>query len=458
MSNRTVALPLTVADIVDEYAAKAANLDGAISKFEEAQNAMRHATCVQGVYAENVFTEARFIPSAIKLNLRKSGWKAVYSRLQIDRLASARDKRLFEQTLADPPDLKMDNAKATFGDYLLRPRFHALRALAECFVELDPAYKSHSKVKIGVAGLPKRVILSNVGGYGSWGRDRLRDVLNALAAVQNKPLVEYAEMQQVEKLGGYEHRAGEVAFDGSPLKLYRNGEDVEWIPPARGVTLKKYQNGNGHVIFDSPTLLDINRALAEFYGEVLPDAEEDNPPRRPSTDVAKDLQFYPTPRAVIETVLDEIGLSPLQDRYVGARVASKVLEPSCGDGRILDVIRERGHKGTGIEVDPGRAAKAKAKGHAVLVANFLETAAAPTFDFVVLNPPFYGTHWRRHLKQAMLFLEPGGTLACILPATAEYDHKIAKETGGRWHDLPVASFSESGTNIPTGYLVWSKKS
>lgn len=449
MSNRTLALPLTVADIVDEYAYKVASVDAAIAEFEAAHNRMKASTVVHGVYVENVISDVWLRPDAIKINLRKSGWKAVYSRLQIDRLASARDKRLFEQTLTNPPDLTLDNAKATFGDYLLRPRFHALRALAEVFTQLDPAYKSHSKVKIGVAGLPKRVILSSVGGYGSWGRDRLRDILNALAAVQGKPLVEQDELRPIDSLHGFEHKAGEVAFDGSPLKTY---DGVEWSPPARGVTVKKFQNGNGHVIFDPPTLLDINRALAEFYGEVLPDAEDDEPgAKRPSTEVAKDLQFYPTPRAVIETVLDEIGIyAPERHRDMKAQIG---LEPSCGDGRILDVIRERGHDAIGIEVHASRAQQAKAKGHMIFVSNFLERVAEPRFDFVVMNPPFYGKHYRKHLDHARGYVRPGGVLACILPASAWYDHG---GLDGKWHDLPVASFAESGTNIPTGFLVWRK--
>jgi hypothetical protein len=458
MSNRTIALPITVADIVEEYAAKVANVDNAIADFKTALDTIKGASVVSGYYVENVVGDLYLRPDAIRLNLRKSGWKAVWSRLQIDRVASARDKRLFEQTLADPPELTLDNAKATFGDYLLRPRFHALRGLAECFIQLDPAYKSHSKVKIGVAGLPKRVILSNVGRYGSWGRDLLINILNALAAVQGKPLVDHEELRGVDAFGCSisGHKAGEFAFDGAPLKRY---DGTEWTPPARGVTLRKFQNGNGHVIFDPPTLLDINRALAEFYGEVLPDVEDDGEDgelfmRRASPEVAKDLQFYPTPRAVIETVLYEIGITNPETRWAEKFEPKSGLEPSCGDGRIMDVVRERRHRIMGVEVHQGRAEAAKRKGHAVVVGNFLERPAAPHFDFVVMNPPFYGVHWKKHLAHAQRFVKPDGVLACILPASAEYDHGVAKQTGGRWHDLPVASFAESGTNIPTGYLVW----
>jgi hypothetical protein len=42
----------------------------------------------------------------------------------------------------------------------------------------------------------------------------------------------------------------------------------------------------------------VNLALAEFYGEVLADCTEDEEPaRRQSTAVSRDLQYYPTPQA-----------------------------------------------------------------------------------------------------------------------------------------------------------------
>mgnify|MGYP001589829810 CR=1 FL=1 len=40
-------------------------------------------------------------------------------------------------------------------------------------------------------------------------------------------------------------------------------------------------------------------------------------------------------------------------------------------------------------------------------------------------------------------------LYAILPVTARYDHGLLE---GHWEDLPVGSFSESGTNINTTVL------
>ena len=446
----------TVADLIEEYEDKLANVPAAIQSLNEAWEALQRAACVQGKYGGSII--GRGFPTVserdVKEALLKSGWKAIYDRCQIDMIASADDKRRFERDLAQPQPLTFDNAKATFGDYLIRPRFHILRGLAEVFSQLDPAYKSHSKVKIGVKALPKRVILSNVGGYSSYGRDRLRDILNAIAAYQGLPLVDPKEFLALDKLhhslNG--HLQGEVAFDGSH-HVVTDSDGVEKRSPNRGVTIRKFQNGNAHVFFSPETLLDVNRALAEFYGDVLPDAEEEDAKPRPSTEVAKDLQFYWTPKKVIERLCDQAGIYEPRHQTGDRNYAYRVLEPSCGDGRILDELRTRSCRPFGIEVHAGRAAEARAKGHHVLTANFLEQPPREDFDMVVMNPPFYGRHYVKHVNHALKFLKPGGILVAVLPATAHYDHQELK---GRWEDLPVASFAEAGTNVPTGILTVRK--
>ena len=79
------------------------------------------------------------------------------------------------------------------------------------------------------------------------------------------------------------------------------------------------------------------------------------------------------------------------------------------------------------------------------------TAIRPTklWDAVVMNPPFYGTHYARHVEHALRYLHPNGVLTAILPATARYDHGLLS---GSWEDLPVGAFSASGTNVNTVIL------
>lgn len=423
----------TVLDIIEEFEEKTAAIDDEVKAFEAAFTRLEMAACVQGKFAGPVTRNRPYVYAKdLCRNLLKSGWKAIYDRLQIDRIASARDRKLFEQTVENPPELTFDNAKATFGDYLERPRHHILRGLAETFADLDPAYKSHSKVKIGVKGLPKRIILNNVAGYSSYGREKLRDIVNALASYRGEPLADADDLKALDDLHSY------VGATSGEAK-------VRWL------TVRKFQNQNAHVIFAPEILLDINRALAEFYGEVLPDAEEEDAKPRAGTAVSKDLQFYWTPPAVIDEALDRAGIyKPSEYR---PREPYAVLEPSCGDGRILDALRARNCRAFGIEVHAGRAAEARAKGHNVLTANFLECPPQPIYDRVVMNPPFFGRHHVKHVRHALEFLKPGGSLVAILPATAHYDRGELK---GSWRDLPVGSFAAAGTNVPTGIMSFGR--
>lgn len=442
------ALARTVADICDEYNSKVAALPETLLEFECAVDRLESATSINGQYSHyDIFGRSgrpRPDERAIRKALCVSGWRSIYDRLNIDRIATARDRDLFRQTLSDPPPLEFDTAKATFGKYLANPRHHILRGVAECFVGLDPAYKSHSKVKIGVSGLPKRIILENMRGSGSSGFDKLRDVLHALAMYRDEPLPDRGVFHALERQTStiYPNKPGDVIVCGQTVRVYKNG--------------------NAHLIFEKQALLDINRALAEFYGDALPDVEPDEAEKRPGTEVARDLQYYPTPAAVIDEALHRADVPTAAERkraagYDRAYPVRRVLEPSCGDGRIMDALRERGESVFGIECHAGRAAEARAKGHPVLTANFLECAPSQEFDLVVMNPPFYGRHYAKHVRHAFKFLKPGCQLVAILPATAHYDHEELMDLPNyRWSDLPVASFAESGTNVPTGILTARK--
>lgn len=442
-----LALPRTVADLIEEYEGKATRIEAAIAAHYEACDALTMAATVQGTFVETVLSRPFLHERTLRANLLKSGWRAVMDRLQIDKVATAADKQRFDRDLANPPPLTLDTAVATFRDYLERPRFHILRGLAEVFSSLDPAYRSHEKARIGAKGLPKRIILSGFGSFhSSYAEDRLRDVINALAALQGLPAWDWPERAAVKDI----LRTGEDAvLHDIQIPPAKAGNEPT-LSPRRGLTLRQFGNGNLHVIFEKWALVDINRALAEFYGDVLPDVTEDDPAPSASTALAKDLQFYWTPPDVAEAALGFADMPSHTDRSPRYEPPVwKVLEPSCGEGHLMDAIRARGHVPIGYECHSGRADIARSRGHAVITENFLIIEPSPQFDCVIMNPPFYGRHYAKHVRHALAFLKPGGTLVAILPATACYDHG---ELAGEWRDLPVASFAQAGTNVPTVLL------
>lgn len=432
------ALQRKLSDMIEEYEEKLEAIPEAFKNFEKAGAALKMAAIVGGRFGDVSLNTGNVSQRDMEQSLLKSAWNSAYDYLKIDRIASAEDKRRLSQSRELPPPFNIDNLRATYGAYIQDPKGNILRGLAEVFCSLDQSYKSHEKVKIGVKGLPKRVILSSVAGYGSWGRDRLENLLNALAAYQGKPFVSFEELnallededallenKEVERTGRYS--------GGGKSRLY-----------ARGVRLRRFSNGNGHLFFEPDTLRDINLALAEYYGDVLPDTTEEKPNKKTeSTGVSKDLQYYPTPMEVVERIIGDIRINK----------GDRILEPSCGCGRFMDALSARGAIVLGIEFDAGRAALARSKGHNVMIANFLETVATGDYDRVVMNPPFYGMHYAKHVKHAFKFLKVGGVLTAILPVTARYDHKLLV---GEWSDLPIGAFRESGTNINTTILTMKR--
>lgn len=415
-----IALTNNVHDVIAEYNHKLEQAGAELDNFEQAAVKLKDAACIRGTWGDVRIDTGYHHKSTIEESLKKSAWKHLYKTMQLERIATAQDKRKFDQSMNNPPEFNFDNIKASFGDYIQNPWDNILRGLAETFCGLDQAYKSHEKVKIGVKGLPKRVIISGFHNYSSWGEDKVRDILNALAAYQSKPLVNWNEVKGLV-------------------------EDGESMRESRGVWLKTFGNGNGHLFFDKKTLNDINKALADFYGDVLPDSHGERPTeKQSSTAVSKDLQYYPTPQGVIDRIFRDINVK-----------GDKVLEPSCGCGRIMEAARKGGAlEICGVEFDAGRAAQAREKGFAVMVTNFLETVPTPTYDRVIMNPPFYGKHYAKHVEHAFKFLKEGGFLTAILPASARYDHGLLT---GEWSDLPLCSFKESGTNVNTVILTMRKR-
>lgn len=445
---------LRPSQLVAEYEAKRAAIPDALASFQRSALALKMAGTIGGTYGQVTIDTGRVDERDLEKSLLCSAWLHLYEVANIETFAPAGDKKKFHQSMADPAPFTMDNIRERFGLYVADPRGSVLRGLAEVFCELDQSFKSHDKVKIGVKGLPKRVILPSVGGYGSWGRERLKNVLNAIAVYRGMPLIDHDDIDALMK-----DENALMAERQVEKKDYQTGEIVITIRPARGVRLRRFENGNGHLFFSPETLADVNRALAEYYGDVLPDAHGEKPQgRQASTAVSKDLQYYPTPEAVIQRILHNI--------YHLEGVS--ILEPSCGCGRILDALRDRGAKCYGIEYHAGRAQQARDKGHAVLTANFLDTIPEPRFSRVIMNPPFYGRHYQQHIQHALKWLVPGGTLTSILPITARTDHEfltpqwmeqhdvVVPRYNDPWSDLPVGSFVESGTRINTTVLTLSK--
>jgi hypothetical protein len=92
------------------------------------------------------------------------------------------------------------------------------------------------------------------------------------------------------------------------------------------------------------------------------------------------MDFYKTPLPLTAAILSRLQLHNL--------AKFRVLDPSCGDGAMLDVCKERGARTFGIELNEGRALQSRELGHEVVIADALSIEWDPTADLCLQNPPF----------------------------------------------------------------------
>jgi len=367
---------------------------------------------------------------------------------------TARDE-LYRSLCEEVPEVSVENALAMFQGLRADSTLIFQRGLARAFIELDRRFKSHDAFKIG-----SRIILTNVFDcFGMWNyHSRTFEVL-----------------QDVERvfavLGGKQPDSGDlrqrISEDrGSTFKPCQS------VTETRYFRIKTYKNGNAHLWFTQDDLvLKANRVLADYYGVVLPDAVEKDAKPTPqdlqskSGQLSTELQFYRTPPAAVNLLLRQVGdlLTP----------GCKVLEPSAGDGAIVRALVQKGASVDAIEVDAGRAAamvrefgnKVSLPKVTVQCSNFLTQHPRPVYDYVVMNPPFSGTHWMEHVMHAFQFLKPHGQLLAILPATAEISESAKHVAFREWAEqhcgwrrghlfveMPAESFLESGTRVSTVIL------
>lgn len=151
------------------------------------------------------------------------------------------------------------------------------------------------------------------------------------------------------------------------------------------------------------------------------------------------LQFYPTPANVVECIRFRADLKPFQ----------RVLEPSAGTGRLVNMAVAAGCKVTAIELDWSRAIRLRWHTWRVAEvwrANFLDVHFPPEkrFERVLMNPPFNPNLDVRHVLHAWdsALAEDGLLLAVVTRRflrakdgqSARLRHIV--EQRGEYHPLP----------------------
>jgi hypothetical protein len=103
--------------------------------------------------------------------------------------------------------------------------------------------------------------------------------------------------------------------------------------------------------------------------------------------------FYRTPAWAVDAILPHLRVPDADPLAVRSDGAPRWMDPGCGDGAIAERVLARWprSRGTGVEIDPGRAMAARRLPFIVHDGDFL-TATQPIWhfqvDLVIGNPPY----------------------------------------------------------------------
>lgn len=165
--------------------------------------------------------------------------------------------------------------------------------------------------------------------------------------------------------------------------------------------------------------------------------------------------YFPTPHAVVDRMIEHACIS----------AGEKVLEPSAGDGNIVERVFDlvEGASVDAVEVQT-RLVKVllmknqhKWQGRATIISsNFLEMEPMAHYDKVLMNPPFEDGQDACHVQHAYQMLAPGGCLVAIVSPGLFYRQDTVSQAFREWfcerggvliEELPAGTFDESGTGV-----------
>lgn len=380
----------------------------------------------------------------------RSVWSHLIASTGLDKLMDRAERVAFRDALEkNPPPATAENCFATMERLLGESDLIFKRGIATAFSRLDRRFRSHDGFKIG-----SRMVLSHAFSDGHWNHyskhdETLIDVERAFYRLDGKP--------QPERLGGIVGAIDSARPRGWGNCAYTAANDY--------FEVRVFQNGNAHLWFKRKDLvLKVNQLLADYYGAAVgasPDVADVKHAYAvtPATS-GGGYGLFPTPAAVVERVHEEAGVVLHNSDRRWTPEPYTVLEPSAGTGNLSRPARAPWSSVTCVEVQGRLAAQLSTEGYARVVhGDFLEQDPAHLgpFDKVIMNPPFDGCRDVDHVTHALRFLKPGGVLVSVMGAGVEFreDSKTAAfraevtRRGGRFCDLPPASFAESGTHMNT---------
>jgi phospholipid N-methyltransferase len=171
-------------------------------------------------------------------------------------------------------------------------------------------------------------------------------------------------------------------------------------------------------------------------------------------DVKRELQFFPTPKAIVDRMIDMIDW----------KEGMKVLEPSLGTGNIAFNLPNMKFEIDCVEINKEMADKCNmtypqnSNFYNIINVDFMEFSNDEKYDVIIANPPFTKLQSIKHFNRMKSLLSDNGQLVCIVPAgdidknsslTLRKEFSKFVEEECEVIELDNGDFKESGTMVKT---------
>ncbi len=173
----------------------------------------------------------------------------------------------------------------------------------------------------------------------------------------------------------------------------------------------------------------------------------------------KEFQFFATPKELADELVS----------YSNIKDSHKILEPSAGQGAIIDAIRR---KIPNVPVDCfelmplNQTFLKKIEGVNILGSDFLtETSFRAEYNTIIANPPFSKNQDIDHIYRMYEVCKKGGRIVTIASKHWQMSNNKKEvqfknwinEIGAEVIEIEAGKFKESGTAIATVIIIINKK-
>jgi hypothetical protein len=163
-------------------------------------------------------------------------------------------------------------------------------------------------------------------------------------------------------------------------------------------------------------------------------------------------QFYPTEESLSELAIEMLKIEKFD----------KVLEPSAGNGRLVDKLTWM-HKQriTCLDISKTQYEILKEKGYKAQCIDFLKYSIneESLFSKIIMNPPFTKGQAKLHVEKALKHLDEEGKMIAIIPSSLRNKINInEKEFSFNYTDNIENAFLESNTKVSVCLLKVKRKS